>query len=120
MDKANVECHDSISSPLSGCAALQSGMEWPRNVPEGHELQASGVSCELDPGHFQKDTKDKLDPNANRSVKEARRSLYTLDRPGSEDKPTLNIDTLELCVDANVAWFVLFPLITPLYISTIT
>lgn len=75
MDKANVECRDYISSPFSGCVTLQSAMEWPRNFPEGPELQASGVSCELDPEHFQKDTKDQLDPNANRSVREA---FYTL------------------------------------------
>ncbi|TNM89764.1 hypothetical protein fugu_003998 [Takifugu bimaculatus] len=34
-------------------------------TPSGMELQASGVSCEPDPGHFQRDTKDKPDPNAN-------------------------------------------------------
>lgn len=65
---------------LSGCVTLQSGME----------LQASGVSCEPDPGHFQRDTKDKLDPNANRSVKEAK-AFYTLDCPSIEDKPTLYV-----------------------------
>lgn len=63
---------------LSLAVTLQSGMEWPRNFPEGHELQASGVSCELDPEHFQKDIKDKLDPNANRSVK-GEKACYTLD-----------------------------------------
>lgn len=77
-------------------------MEWPRNLPEGPELQASGVSCELEPEHFQKDTKDKLDPNANRSVKGAK-AFHTLDCARIEDKPTLYINTLELCVDANVA-----------------
>lgn len=107
---------------LSLAVTLQSGMEWPRNFPEGHELQASGVSCELDPEH-QKDTKDKLDPNANRSVKGAK-VFYTLDC-SIEDKPTLYINTLELCIDANVAWFVLcnvhlFPLIASLCIFIIT
>lgn len=96
MDKANV---DSMIAFLLHffCVTLQGGMEWPRNLPEGPELQASGLSCELDPEHFQKDTKDKLDPDANRSVTGAK-AFYTLDCPSIEDKTTLHINTLELCV----------------------
>lgn len=70
-----MKCGDYISLPFSGCATLQSSMEWERDFPEGHELQASGISCELDPD-FRKDTKDKLNPNANRSVKIAE-ALYS-------------------------------------------
>lgn len=70
-----MECGDYISLPFCGCATLQSSMEWERDFPEGQELQASGISCELDPD-FRKDTKDKLNPKANRSVKRAE-ALYS-------------------------------------------
>lgn len=72
MDKVNVECEDDISVLLSGYVTIQSGMEWPGDIPEGPELQASGISYELDPKYFPKDTKDQLDPNSNRSVKVAK------------------------------------------------
>lgn len=51
--------------------SLQSSMEWPGDFPEDHafvELPVPGVSSELDFEHLLKDTEEKLNLNANRSV----------------------------------------------------
>lgn len=63
---------------FSGYVSLQSAMEWPGNVSEDNELQASGMSCELKLEYFQKDIKDKLDSSANRSVKIPRHDIRML------------------------------------------
>lgn len=68
-----------VSLSLSGPFSLHSSMEWPGDLPEDPScvgLLAPGVSSEMDSEQFLKDTKEKLNPNANRSVREAKASTW--------------------------------------------
>lgn len=52
--------------------SLQSTMEWPGDFPDDHafvDLLVPGVSSELDFEQFLKDTEEKLNLNASRSVR---------------------------------------------------
>lgn len=51
---------------------MQGGMEWPGDFPDDHafvELMVPGLSSEMDFDQFLKDTEEKLNLNANRSVR---------------------------------------------------
>lgn len=64
-----------VSLSLSSSLSLQSSMEWPGDFPEDHafvDLLVPGVSSELDFEQLLKDTEEKLNLNANRSVREAK------------------------------------------------
>lgn len=66
-----------MSLSLSGPFSLHSSMEWLGDVPEDPScvgLLAPGVSSEMDSEQFLKDTKEKLNSNANRSVRVAKAS----------------------------------------------
>lgn len=59
-------------SPLLSLVPLQSGMEWPGDSPEDQAPVAAlppRMSSEMDSEQFLKNTKEKLSPNANRSVR---------------------------------------------------
>ena len=52
--------------------SLQSLMDWPQDFPDDHafvELLVPGVSSKLDFEQFLKDTEEKLNLNASRSVR---------------------------------------------------
>lgn len=67
----------SVSNVIRPSLSLQSSMEWPGDFPEDHafvELLVPGVSSELDFEQLLKDTEEKLNLNANRSVRVANAS----------------------------------------------
>lgn len=66
--------HTKIPPPFFCLVSLfmQGGMEWPGDFPDDHafvELMVPGLSSEMDFDQFLKDTEEKLNLNANRSVR---------------------------------------------------
>lgn len=60
-----------MSFSVSGSFSLQSSMEWPGDFPEDRVCEGL---LETSSEQFQKDIKEKLNPNTSRSVKVAKAS----------------------------------------------
>lgn len=71
-------------SLLLSLVPLQSGMEWPGDSPEDQAPVAAlppRMSSEMDSEQFLKNTKEKLNLNANRSVSHVRFTLNFIYQP---------------------------------------